>query len=746
MVRASFGLAAVAILFFLELVSFAGDASAQQPAPSAPPDPATNPKFYLTMFTKPYCTPSDFPGYCVKALKIYNDTGKTIYPVIQGSLQQAGAVGCANGDFWLQAAFGDKSNCYGSTFTYHVYVNGTQGIPNGQYATVDLPFWSQRIMDASPNPDKYIDWWRGGRLYVFDDQNAVEAGYHLDQRFPLMYAGGSPKVICDASNPGACTSTSAFVSCALANPDQPNSCVPGSNAIADATPQQLNEYTFGDANLKLGLIDFNVNYNVSNVDQVYLPVAIEPIVYNPQTPTVGYLGSILGVVTYRKRLGLFTGAGYPPTNPTNWPIYKVQLDNMNKPLYPNAGIRVPGANVTFLNLASPAGSDLNFPTGGTCVAPGCNPGPSNGPTYTGATLVDGMISQWLACVQSQSASCPQYRLYLDVDAAFRVSYQKCYNSATNLPPYLQPAAGNSVYPNPPGYPNLYAYLQFVYGWVPFNAGCPQIDLPVGQLPREYITLQDNFQQIRGQGPFTGQQRFNPYAQLIHGSPNSTNSKNPSVPFGLESVAYAYSIDDQSSFLNLGALGLIVDIGGSTDLPNKTPYIFPPPADPSTDIQINLGSTVPQNRPAWVAYKICGGPNDPPTQIFPANPPSPNGDQTFWVPTDDPTIFKTPCYVTVSDASSHVYQIQVLKPVPWPNYTPPQQPVIKFDPTVMTCPKPANSIPGYITVPSDPTNPNILGNWCGQINELSIQQGSTGPNNTPGPQFILSTPPSNAPNN
>ena len=105
----------------------------------------------------------------------------------------------------------------------------------------------------------------------------------------------------------------------------------------------------------------------------------------------------------------------------------------------------------------------------------------------------------------------------------------------SFPKWLAPVPSTNL-------PNLYAFLQFVYGWVPFSVACGGIDLPTGTIPQEYIRLQDNFQEERGVPPAMGQAIFNPYAQLVHAAP-------PCVSFGLDSATYAYSIDDQSSFLS-----------------------------------------------------------------------------------------------------------------------------------------------------------------------------------------------------
>lgn len=690
----------LAPLLLVLLFGYAGNATAQ----------AINPPM---KFTVPYCTEASFPSQCRKTITIYNNSDHPIYPVLQGTLEQGpGVNGCKPGDRWLQAAFGDTNNCYAQVYNYLVYVNGINGIAKDKHATIIVPWWSKRVPD-SQNPDLYIDWWNGARIYIFDDQEAVNDSYATDHLRPVKYMPGEiHKVHCaEDDSESVCdkTLTIAYQTCAAA-PDGSNPCIPGTTAINAETPQQLNEYTLASVDPVEGLTNWNVNYNVSNVDQVYLPIAIEPMVKatgNNETNTIGYLGTTLKVKEVRDRLMLFTGATgsvHDPENPTMWPIYTIQKDkNTDKPLYPMAGIRVPGAANVFNFLAQPSGKTLT--PSPNCVAPGCIPTTSN-KNWTGTALVDGMIAQWMACTgASPPKTCriEEGPLYTDVNGEFKTNYGLYFNKCgPSFPSWLAPVSGT-------GLPNLYAFLQFVYGWVPFNVACGGIDLPVGMVPREYIMLQDNFQEVRGLSPAEGQQIFNPYAQLVHAAPNGT----PPVPYGLDAATYAYSIDDQSSFLSQPGVGLIFAVGGKEGLPNPHKHIFPPPLDPEHDIQVILGPPDPQDRPAWQAYALC--PKDPnaiPTTTFPNPPTDPDGGQRFSVPTDNPKIWRKPCYLTISDAANKVYQIEVTKKLPWPAFNN----VTNnggFDHMVMTCPTP--NITGYTSVPANPNDPNT---WCGAINEVS----------------------------
>jgi hypothetical protein len=248
---------------------------------------------------------------CTKEIQIWNNTGRTIYAILQASIQTTDALKCpkatkGGGDVWLQAALGNTTSCHKVNHDYYAYINPTTGIPHEGFAALSVPWWSKRLPDA---PDLYIDWWRGARIVIFDDQTALDDSYSLLKNTgQVKTAPGSPVV--------SCTN--------LAN----NECLPAhlqifqvfpKAEIATKTPFQLNEFTFADVsavtdngNAGGKFIDFNQNYNVSNVDQVYLPIAIEPV---RQPADIGYLGTTSSVTDFRIALGKFTGADKNPTTP-----------------------------------------------------------------------------------------------------------------------------------------------------------------------------------------------------------------------------------------------------------------------------------------------------------------------------------------------------------------------------------------------------------------------------------------------
>ncbi len=124
--------------------------------------------------------PPKCPGdvTCYKEIRVVNNTDGPIYAVVQGSKQLNPALGgCPQGDTWLQRALKNTKECFPVKNTYYIYINPTKGIPKGATASISLPWWSQ---PAGRVTDKYVDWWRGGRIYIFDDQTALNDSFKVN--------------------------------------------------------------------------------------------------------------------------------------------------------------------------------------------------------------------------------------------------------------------------------------------------------------------------------------------------------------------------------------------------------------------------------------------------------------------------------------------------------------------------------------------------------------------------------------
>ena len=109
----------------------------------------------------------------------------------------------------------------------------------------------------------------------------------------------------------------------------------------------------------------------------------------------------------------------------------------------------------------------------------------------------------------------------------------------------------------------------------------------GEAPINYISLQYNWDQIPQ--PAT-RLWFNAYTRLIHDT--------------IKANAYAFSIDDAASVMNIRASGLILTIGGPNGLENTSQ--FPPPlSDWFQWYMFNIG--LGAGEPGWKSYSFCGAP-------------------------------------------------------------------------------------------------------------------------------------------
>jgi hypothetical protein len=601
----------LATFFFLlaGLAGFRGTANAIPPPPCPGPD-------------------------CQKVITIYNNnTSGSIYAVIQAGIQ--------NPDPWLQALFSDNTHSYAETHYSRVYVNPMSGIPHGSHVSVTVPWYSRLQNDT----DQYADWFNGCRIFIFDTRPALDAAHDADINHPLTVTADSPAFSCDACEPlNMYADTLAFP--------------------AETIPFQLLEYTFAnvDTTGPPFIIDLNVGYNISYLDQIYLPIALtacraEATCHQGQDPTArGYLGTTKDLTDFRNILGHFSET-------EGWVQYDSTLDDVkNRPRLPGTfNVLVDRVNVVEKHQ------------------------PSHFTKFKPEGSVADLIKQWSTCTANTAneVNCPQFLTYQEIDQYFKENYNnyRTNGNETDCPNYHDP----NYYPVPATLSSL-NIMPYVYGWVPFNSGCNAgfnglKDSP-GPLARfqqallDYIhKLEYNYQSVRRK-----KQRFNPFVDLVHAK--------------LDANGYAFSVDDAVSFENQPGEGLIIAIGGDTGLPNPHPVV--PPPNYTVDFAVNLGDSKPLNRPRWKSFGVCKDVAD--TDFPPLAPNVPDTPQIIVDTVANNISPANPCKITIKDASNRMFQFTVKKAVPWPAHTPPG-----VDSSVMTCINPHDG-------------------WCSQINENS-QPGS-----------------------
>ena len=638
---------------------------------------SANAQAWHTCPDNPNWNPPNSPAGCTKEIRIYNnfpkdpsdaDAGK-IYVLLQGSLQQ-GHPSLGNcpvlpmlkggGDVWLQRALNDATNCYQVTNNYYAYINPTSGIKPGEFVSVNVPWWSK---GAPGEPDKYVDWWNGARVYIFDDKAALNDSYMINQQTPAKLA--TPGVTCKGNKVDG----------------QSDSCLPkelgifrvAPDSMGNYNPQspaQLNEFTFADIGPQpdFKTNSLNQNYNVSAVDQLYLPIAIERIASQGTPADIGYVGATNSAADFRDKMEKFTGSKGDPTK--NWPVYNNPTVK-GKKLYPDAGIRVPSTYNVLNFYANP--SFFQAPLQNEPLILPYSSGISTLPAY-----VEHFMDQWKVCTKAtDNSKCPLFEVYQPINQVFLKSYKTYFdNSACKpIPEFLKPDPLLD-----PLSPKLITFLSYVYGWVPFNFNCSAPDLPVrtmppaqfGYTPIDYIELQYNYNtdNVRAQW-------FNPYTQFIHDPKRG----------GLGATPYAFSIDDSLSVQNNPGDGLILVVGGDHGLPNKNQVPPPVPVyDNWYDFVVGLGDPAPTHAPAWASYQICK--TGVITQFPSATPQGWNlGVNPKWTTT-------FPCTITLEDTAGKKYEIEVRKAgIPpnaiWPPFTPGIAP-LNFDPNVISCPSGANA--------------------------------------------------------
>jgi hypothetical protein len=469
---------------------------------------------------------------------VNNSTDHTIFPVvfIGAKFTPPGPGVVPVSDLWMQAQFNVadvSTQVFQTQLNYRIFLNRASGIPPGGSVTVTIPFYTQlKAADASnlgKVDDQFIDWWNAARVFIFDGPAGVTAAFnanddnngHFMPPFDVVPFAGAAVPSCTPVN-----------TCAV----EMKGYNPG---IPAGLYFQLVEYTFAaaqgpplDPTLSINLNQ--VNYNISGVDNIYLPVAIGAKDNN--TPANAFLGSTEDVTTFRNGLAAFANSG------AAWPVY---LPACYSP--PNLQIPqvCPGGVSPYPEPFIPSTNTVYAET----FRVGPPPAPPILSSYTLAVdrqlppVAKATLDLYQDCTTSTADTSPTCVNIREVNKFFVDDFKACF-------------PGQQL-------PSVELFLRDVYGWVQFP-NCPG---PVGALSQQpgydqviqtYCELQYNF--FDATVPVAKQ--FNPYVKLVHQT--------------LASNAYAFSIDDAVSFKGIPGSGVIITIGGANGLENTTQTPLPTP--------------------------------------------------------------------------------------------------------------------------------------------------------------------------
>ena len=491
-----------------------------------------------------------------KEITVYNNsTTDTIYPML------AGFEG--NVDLWLQAQFNvpnpkTQTFCNNSPFLFtkcppgggaqppagapptlfRAYINPNKGILPQQFVSITVPFYTQ-LAKTTPATigtlsQQYIDWWNAQRIFFYDGKTAKTGAfnYNVDSTgktvppTPVTPIAGAVIPSCAADNMFNCEPVTVvsyigifptgsipfdFGEYTLAAAEGP----PPGGLLPPGSPFKINRAT--------------VNFNVSAVDGVYLPIAMAAS--GNKTPVQRqYLGTVSTFNTVTSTINGFSDKG--ASWPYYWPSYfSIAQPTAAKPTPQNGNApyrlpKVASANVVFAELYKVPAPSPPVLSSNTTKTSGKNPALG--------TVAKGVVTLWTTCTttSNKSDTCMKIR---DVFNFF----SKNYLDTCGLGPPL---------------PDTPTMLRQVYGWAEFP-GCSHalVDTPgYAKTISEYCELQYNYL-VTG---IKTLELFNPYTQLIHKT--------------LATNAYAFSIDDKAAFKSVPGDGLIITIGGKKGLvyPNE----------------------------------------------------------------------------------------------------------------------------------------------------------------------------------
>jgi hypothetical protein len=372
---------------------------------------------------------------------------------------------------------------------------------------------------------------------------------------------------------------------------------------------QLTEYTLAVVNETVNPFTINdqvVGYNISYVDSVYLPVAMEP-----------YGNAIIGYVGTVQSTGDFTGGidSFLKTPAyAGWPTF---LDANKAPI-----AKVPSAGYIFASQSGPQPSPIVSKPGVT---------------------INNMIANWKACTltqKDQGEGCVQIR---DVQAFFLANYASYAQKWT-----AQKCVGK-VRPLMKGASYDYNWLlDHVYGFSAFNESPPSAKCGIvndlNKTPKyasKFLSIVNEYKllQYTPDGVLPNKTAFNAYVALIHGS---QPAKFLNMPY-----AYAFSIDDAVGFMLQKGTGLVYAVGGDGGLPNPKPY------NPKFKVNVNFSQNQPIKFTNWGACEsYTPGMTCAPTESL-------NGDATFAL-----YLERYPVQVTMVDSNNKQYQFVLTKAPPW----------------------------------------------------------------------------------
>lgn len=529
------------------------------------------------------------PNVPVKMLVIYNDDPThTIYPVVETSRKLPDASGgVGNPDTWLSVYLAQPGQPTGNIYDYglyRVYVGGKGGVPPSSYAIIALPLYSKfdkphHVKDLNPKyagDDNYIDWWRGTRVYLYDNQVSIK---NRMNKFDFLVTDAFTQLqntrICKLEDNKQATCN--YVASTVYQ-DKNNASFPNGD------PAQLLEFSIGGdgggdpANGKPYKWDgINVDYDLSLVDSIYFLTTEEKIDY--ATPTRGYVGESTSIDQVQSEI--HNSTFFKSLNANNlWPKYI--MSKLNQPVLDSEGlgndVKLPSGYAALADIHSQFFAAESPPDGMPNFA--LNRKDSSGSWINqneSSTwgFQNGIAQAWQNAINN--ANDPNNADAEKIWTAFAKNYHE------NCP--LTSLDSNNI-------SDVFFAAPFMNGFVQFSV-CkdPKIEPHIAGVPLPNTQTTAGVELINAYHHLFrlgNVQEMNPWVNFIHND------------LGLVYV-YAFSIDDKLGNVQTPGDGIVMDISGTTGLENPNQQL----PDGET-VHINPGSHVNDADPYYITgANICG---------------------------------------------------------------------------------------------------------------------------------------------
>jgi hypothetical protein len=307
-------------------------------------------------------------------IKITNNTGSTIYPFMEDSNNGINPTEPDNGPS-------------------HYYDYETTNMPGGDYYNQDYRLYAgyeqggQTFFGVKPGATITMDipivFWNAGLFYIAG-RSPSTTNYFTKAGIPFEY---NPTSI--AQGPAASATGETGLVLYYHTTD------PASNGTTADAPVQLVEWTIRNATVPNGSggpRQDEYDYDISNINAIYLPLALEATKSVGGKQSVGYIGTLKDTTFLADKMAAFADGtalnGYFGGSKKGWPYYRIAKPGTPIPI--GSLYKIVGAQNVFKGGAAASSYDTSQPQLSSAAGqpPQVSPSPANDPDYAARDITN----------------------------------------------------------------------------------------------------------------------------------------------------------------------------------------------------------------------------------------------------------------------------------------------------------------------------------------------------------------------